>query len=149
MYMIMTHSKHPLPEKGGLRQLTAIFFTAALLLLAGCQSRPTKQHVAPAKGMDYKILLDAYGKPQNQEYLAAYEQTRYFWKLSAVRLQQSKAHSRPTVSRSGAVTSGSSYQSPTVQRIYCDLSVSVDSQNKVVSWDASGAGCRQIIYSQI
>jgi len=125
-----------------------LILASVVLLMAACQAQPVKR-ITPAKGMDYKILLDAYGKPHDQEYLATYELTRYFWKLADVRLEQSRNRSRTTVSPTGTVSSGSNYQTTTVRRIYCNLTVSVDGQNRVVDWDAKGDGCRQILYNQI
>lgn len=124
---------------------------AGLILVIGlsaCAAQPTKR-VTLYQGMDYKELLDAYGKPYKQGYIIETEQTRYYWKLSEARLEQSRRYpSGPTVSSSGNVSSNP-FQGSTVTRIYCTLIVNVDQQNKVASWDAEGAGCLQILFNRI
>lgn len=130
-----------------------VFIVSLLLIisLSACSAQPIKR-VTLHQGLDYKELLDAYGKPYKQGYITETEQTRYYWKLSEARLERSRRYqSSPTVTSSGAVSSGSSnpFQNTTITRIYCTLIVNIDQQNKVASWKAEGAGCRQILFNQI
>jgi len=149
----MTHSKQVTPYRSNHKPSlsTSIALLAVLTIVSGCQSQPVKR-ITLQQGMDYQTLLEAYGKPHDQGYIAATEQTSYYWKLSDVRLVQSRhGRSSVNVSPSGTVSPGTSnpYPNTTVQPIYCDLKVLVNQQNKVVSWEAEGLGCRQILFHQI
>lgn len=125
-------------------------FVLIMIGLSACETQPVKR-VTLRQGMDYKALLQAYGKPHAQSYIQQTELTHYSWQLSEARLEVTRRSSgSATVSRSGTISSGSNpYQNTTVRRIYCRLTVMVDQQNKVASWEAEGMGCRQILYNQI
>lgn len=153
---MMTHSNGALLHQHAFLSVynlsrTIVSGVLMLILLNACQSQPIKR-VTIQPGLDYRELLEAYGKPQSQSYIVSTELTRYSWKLTDVRLEQARQHgSSVAVSPAGVIGSGSSsaYQAPTIRRIYCDLTVMINQQNKVVSWEAKGSGCRQILYHQI